>query len=310
MNLSRLLSMACVCVLAAQLGACSGATASTPLASARVAATPARPAFAPPPDSAIPDDAFGAMVRKGEAIFTHTQANAAEYVGNGLNCANCHLDAGRRAGAAPLWAAWVRYPRFRAKTGKVDSYAERLQGCFEYSMNGKAPPADGKVIAALAAYSYWLAKGVPTGVDVAGAGFPEPGKPAQAPDFTRGAAVFKRNCAACHGEAGQGLKVAGAYAFPPLWGPDSFNWGAGMQRVDTAAAFIKANMPLGQGGTLTAQEAWDVAWFVDSHERPQDPRYTVNVAATRKQFHDSKWSLYGTTVDGHVLGSEPLREHR
>jgi thiosulfate dehydrogenase len=78
-----------------------------------------------------------------------------------------------------------------------------------------------------------------------------------------------------------------------------------MHQLDNAAAFIKANMPFSRGGTLSDQDALDVAMFMDAHERPQDPRYTGDLAATRKQFHDTPQSLYGTTVNGHLLGSAP-----
>ena len=88
----------------------------------------------------------------------------------------------------------------------------------------------------------------------------------------RGASVFAANCVICHGATGQGTKANGKYVFPPLWGEDSFNAGAGMTRVPTAAAFILANMPLGKGDSLTQQEAWDVAQYLNSHERPPDPR--------------------------------------
>lgn len=260
--------------------------------------------FTPPPESAIPDNAFGAMVRKGERIFNHTQKYAGAYVGNGLNCSNCHLDAGRRPDSAPMWAAYVRYPRYRSKNDKVNSFTERLQGCFRFSMNGKAPPADSEVIKALTTYAYWLATGAPTGKDLAGFGYPKQGhEPPQKPDYARGRKVFESHCALCHGDDGQGQKVAGQYVFPPLWGPESFNWGAGMHQLDNAAAFIKANMPFSRGGTLTDQQAWDVAMYMDSHERPQDPRFNGSVAETRKKYHDSKWSLYGKEVNGHLLGS-------
>ena len=92
------------------------------------------------------------------------------------------------------------------------------------------------------------------------------------------------------------------YQFPPLWGANSYNWGAGMTSVGTAAAFIRANMPYGLRDALTEQEAWDVAMFVDSHERPQDPRFNSNLAETRARYHDSKWSLYGTEQRGIRLG--------
>lgn len=269
---------------------------------AKVAATPA--AFTPPAESSIPDNAFGAMVRKGRDIFMDTPTHAGEYVGNGLSCSNCHLDAGRRADSAPMWGAWGMYPAYRSKNKHVNTFAERLQGCFRYSMNGTAPAADSEVITALSTYAYWMAQGAPTGVKLAGAGYPKDGfAPPQAPDRARGRAVYDRDCALCHGADGQGLQMAGKNVFPPLWGRQSFNWGAGMHELNNAAAFIKANMPFSRGGSLSDQDAWDVALYMDSHERPQDPRFTGDVKATREQFHDSKWSLYGTEVDGHLLGS-------
>jgi thiosulfate dehydrogenase len=316
----------------AVLGACSGKSpgelpataASAPLthpasvshapgaaaaSSADDAANAARKtAFVPPAESTIPAGPYGDMVRLGRAIFTHTRENAGAYVGNDLNCSNCHLDAGRLADSAPLWAAWGMYPAYRKKNKHVNSYGERLQGCFMYSMNGKAPPLDSKELIALETYSYWMAKGAPAGTKLPGAGYPDLPKPTQAPDFARGKTVFESHCALCHGADGQGQKVAGAYVFPPLWGPDSFNWGAGMHSVDTAAGFIKANMPFSRGGSLGDQDAWDVAMYMDGHERPQDPRFTGNVAATRKAFHDNPNSPYGTEVNGHLLGSQPMKK--
>jgi thiosulfate dehydrogenase len=274
-------------------------------ADAPPAANGREPAFVPPPESAIPPGPYGDMVRLGREIFRHTRQNAPAYVGNGLDCTNCHLDAGRLADSSPLWGAYGMYPQYRKKNGHVNSYGERLQGCFMYSMNGKAPPLDDKV--ALETYSYWMAQGAPLGVKLPGAGYPRVPTPARAPDYARGQAVFDRDCALCHGADGRGQKVAGRYVFPPLWGADSFNWGAGMHELDKATAFIKANMPLGRGGMLSDQDAWDVAMFMDAHERPQDPRYTGDLAATRKAFHDTPMSLYGQRVNGHLLGSQPAR---
>lgn len=325
MNRSRCALYLAGAMSAMMLGACSGtssehapaqsssASAASTTASVRRAPAPAPAtatsthaaavAFTPPSRASIPDNHFGALVRKGEKIFTHTRQYAGKYVGDGLSCSNCHLNAGRRANSAPLWAAYVRYPRYRSKNHKVNSYTDRLQGCFRFSMNGTPPPSNGEVIKALTAYSYWLATGAPTGAELSGVGFPDPGEPAQPPSYARGKKVFASHCALCHGDHGQGRKVADEYVFPPLWGPESFNWGAGMHKVDTAAAFIKANMPFSRGGTLTTQQAWDVAMYMDSHERPQDPRFAGSVAQTRKKYHGSKWSLYGKTVHGHVLGS-------
>ncbi|TAM59674.1 MAG: c-type cytochrome [Rhodanobacter sp.] len=262
--------------------------------------------FTPPPESAMPAGPFGDAVRQGRDIFVHTREYAKAYVGNGLRCSNCHLDAGRLAHSAPLWGAYVAYPQYRRKNGHVNSLGERIQGCFRFSMNGKAPPLDSPEMVALESYAYWMATGAPVGARLAGAGYPKQGfKPPQPPDYARGEAVFVRDCALCHGADGQGQRVAGRDVFPPLWGPDSFNWGAGMAQLDNAAAFIKANMPLSRGGSLSDQDAWDAAMYIDGHERPQDPRYKGNLEQTRKQYHDSPLSLYGTMVDGHLLGARP-----
>lgn len=282
--------------------------ASVTKAASESAKAKAPPAFTPPPESAIPSGPLGDEIRLGRAIFTDTPQHARDYVGNGLSCSNCHLDAGRLANSAPLWGAWGVYPQYRKKNGRVNSFGERLQGCFRFSMNGKAPPLDSDVIVALETYAWWMAQGAPTGAKLAGAGYPKQGfKSPQPPDYARGAQVFATHCALCHGMDGQGQQVAGRNVFPPLWGAQSFNWGAGMHQLDNAAAFIKANMPFSRGGTLSDQDAWDVAMFMDAHERPQDPRYTGDIAATRAKYHDTAMSLYGTTVNGHLLGSEPSK---
>ncbi|WP_266169244.1 c-type cytochrome [Dyella subtropica] len=290
------------------LAACSGAgdlpaniVAAAP-SPATSSAKPQATAFTPPPESAIPNDEFGKQIELGRKIFTETAKYAPGYVGNQLNCENCHLDAGRLAGSGPLWGAYSMYPAYRAKNHHVNTFTERLQGCFMYSMNGKAPPADSAEMVALETYAYWMSQGEPVGKELAGRGYPKLAKPVQAPDFARGEQVFKRDCALCHGPDGQGQMAAGKMVFPPLWGPQSFNWGAGMHEVDKAASFIKANMPLGRGNTLTEQDAWDAAYFMNAHERPQDPRYAGNVAQTRAKFHDTPQSLYGVEVNGQVLG--------
>lgn len=258
--------------------------------------------FEPPAESSVPNDEFGKQIALGRQIFVDPGRYAKAYVGNTLSCENCHLDAGRLAHSAPLWGAYPMYPAYRSKNHHVNTFAERLQGCFQYSMNGKAPPLGDPVLVALETYTYWMSKGAPTGVSLPGRGYPKLPKPASTPDYARGEAVFKRDCALCHGDNGQGQQVADRTVFPPLWGPQSFNWGAGMEQINNAAGFIKANMPLGRGNTLTDQDAWDVAYFMDAHERPQDPRFNGSVSETRAAFHDTPDSLYGATVDGKTLG--------
>ncbi len=257
--------------------------------------------FLPPDENTIPDNEFGEMVRLGKQIFTQTGQYAGKYVGNDLNCVNCHLDAGRLANSAPLWAAWVKYPAYRGKNNMVNTMEERFQGCFTYSMNGTPPPADSEELKALKSYAHWLAQGAPTGVDLPGRGYPKLAKAEKEPDYQRGEKLFVNNCALCHGDNGEGTKQNGNVVFPPLWGKDSFNWGAGMHRINTVAAFIRANMPLGKGGSLTVQQAWDVAYYLNSHERPQDPRFKGNTKATKDAYHQHQ-CRYGEKLGKHVLG--------
>lgn len=268
--------------------------------------------FTPPPESTIPNDEFGASVRRGMAIFTATGTNAHDFVGNNLSCSNCHLDAGRQAFSAPMWAAYPVYPKYRSKNKMVNTMEDRIKGCFTYSMNaqgspsGGPPPYGSDVYRDLQSYFYWMSKGLPIGETPDGAGFGKIDKPALPPSRERGAQVFAANCAVCHGKDGLGqTDVNGKTVFPPLWGPHSFNWGAGMHKVSSAAAFIQHNMPLSEPGKLSAQEAWDVATFVDSHPRPKDPRQTgaITLQEADKKWHKSSEDFYGETVDGVVLGT-------
>lgn len=186
--------------------------AAQPLADAPAAAAAssaiAASAFQPPAEATIPATPLGDAIRRGEQLFVNTQANATKFVGNALNCVNCHLDAGRLANSAPLWGAYLLYPAYRSKTKHVDTFAERLRGCFQYSMNGTAPPDGDEVLVALEAYSYWMATGASIGGKLPGSGYPKVAKPAAAPDFARGRKVFEANCALCHGADGQGQKSA------------------------------------------------------------------------------------------------------
>lgn len=267
-------------------------------------ASASHPYFQPPLESELPENAFGQLVQEGRALFVDTKNRAPDYVGNGLACANCHIEQGRKANSAPLWGAYPMYPAYRSKNDKVNSYTERLQGCFQYSMNGTPPAAESHVIAALTAYSYWLSTGAPSGQALPGRGYPEVPEPEGGYDLVKGKQIYAAQCLICHGENGEGQKSGNDYVFPPLWGADSYNWGAGMHRINTAAGFIKENMPLGQGGSLSDAQAWHVAAFINSQERPQDPRLVDgSVEKTRIKFHANDGvNLYGQTVNGQILG--------
>lgn len=281
--------------------------------------------FSPPPRTDFPDGPFGEKVRQGEAIFNHTNTHtvSGKYVGNEQVCSGCHLDAGRLANSAPMWAAWVSYPAYLRKTKTVNTFIERLQGCFKYSMNAQGskakhpPAADSDTIMSLVSYAYWLSTDAPTGDSlIAGRGYMKVPETDRGFDPVRGKVVYEEHCAVCHGADGEGLSAQGEVVFPALWGADSYNWGAGMHKVNTAAAYIKWNMPLGvanpvqMSAVLTDQEAWDVAAFVNSHERPQDPRFKRNFATTASRFHSSKYDYYGKLKqpNGKLLGENAPRK--
>ena len=258
--------------------------------------------FSPPEHGAYPDGLFGDAIRAGEKIFNETNSHSlsGRYVGNEQQCANCHLDAGRLANASPMWSAWVAYPAFRKKNNKINDITLRIQGCFTYSMNARAsdvgfpPNANSHTMSNLLAYLYWISEGAPTGdKTMPGRGYPDLAETNMGFDPTRGKIVYKQHCTACHGDNGQGVVNSGFTQFPPLWGDKSYNWGAGMHIVSIAAKFIKANMPLGKPNSLSDQDAWDVAAFINSQPRPQDPRYDGNLTQFTKTFHASKYDYYG-----------------
>ncbi|WP_433766432.1 c-type cytochrome [Pseudomonas putida] len=300
--------------------------------------------FTPRALTTIPKGDFGDKVRRGYELFVNTQQLKGSYVGNQLNCTNCHLGNGAKAFSAPMWAAWLAYPSFRAKDNHVDTFAERLQGCFNYSMNGKAPALDSPEVVALSAYSYWLLMGglldksgmadtaVPELTDaqlqlggndksfqppepiaqktnasarqnMPGRGFASLPAPASPPSPDQGRQVYVQHCAVCHGTNGEGTKMADVPVMPALWGDDSYNWGAGMHRINTAAQFIFENMPLGKPIQLNPQQAWDVAAYINSQERPQDPRFNGNLASTANAFHHGEQCFYGQTVEGVAVGN-------
>lgn len=246
------------------------------------------------------------VILKGYDLFMNTQQLRGKYVFNDLNCTNCHLGGGRIAWSGPVWPAVTTLPDYRGKNDHVNSLAERLAGCFTYSMNGVAPEYGSDTMLALEAYHQWLAKGAPIYDErkITGRGYRGVEKPAKAPDYKRGEAVFVENCTYCHGADGQGKTVNGQRVFPPLWGDGSYNWGAGMARLGTAASFIKWNMPFSLPGKLSDQEAWDVAYYINAHERPQDPRFTGDVHETRDKFAGHKRTLYGQKINGVLLGEK------
>lgn len=228
--------------------------------------------FKPPSMDELPNDKYGDEVRLGYKIFTQTQKYAPRYAGRGMVCSNCHLNAGRKPNAIPLWGAAGMYPGYRFSSDKNDTLEDRMDDCFRNSMNGIAPAPDSPEMRALLAYANFVSKGVPIGVSMPGRSFPDIDYTGYEASPLRGHDIFKEKCAACHGKDGQGARRKdGSYRYPPLWGFNSYNKGASLYKQRKLARFIHANMPLGQGFTLTEQQAWDLASFVNMHERPKSP---------------------------------------
>lgn len=226
------------------------------------------PLLPTPAESSIGSGPKGAAIRAGKLLLTETHQRLPQNVGNRLTCTNCHLAGGTTPNAAPWAGIWGVFPEYRSRSGKLISLQERINDCFERSMNGKALAYDSDEMNSILAYMQWLSSDVPTGTSVKGRGIAPLAQQLKA-DAGHGGKVFAAQCASCHGAEGQGLKNGEAgYLFPPLWGKDSFNDGAGMARTFTAAAYVKHNMPLGQGGTLSDQDALDVAEFFTHQPRP------------------------------------------
>jgi thiosulfate dehydrogenase len=198
---------------------------------------------------------------------------AMRYTGSRMSCGSCHLGTGTEPGTLSLLQSAAQYPRFSGRDGGVRDLVDRINGCMTRSLNGRALPRESPEMIAMVAYIESLGDlHAAMGAGQRTADEPAPFvTPSRAADLSAGQQVFEGRCAICHGANGEGLQATpnriDGYVFPPLWGPDSFNNGAGMGRVLTAARFIKARMPLGQPD-LTDDQAFDVAAYLNSKPRP------------------------------------------
>jgi thiosulfate dehydrogenase len=217
-----------------------------------------------PADSTIPPGAMGASIRRGREIVLHAADSLPGHVGNKLTCTNCHREAGTLVSSGPWVGSFASFPQYNARAGRVIRLEDRVNECLRRSLNGAPIASDGRDMADIISYMAFLSTGVPHGPRAAWLGYRKL-TPLKA-DAKSGAGVFAENCVRCHGPQGAGTDLA-----PPLWGSRSFAIGAGMSRLNTAAAFIRWNMPFDRPGLLTDQQAYDVAAFVLSHSRPDTP---------------------------------------
>lgn len=286
------------------------------------------PAFAiQPPEaydvSKLPDDAYGRMVRYGKELSERTFAYIGpevknpkmRFAGNNLACVSCHEAGGTKKFAIPWVGAHATFPQYRGREDEVSTLEERVNGCMERSMAGKPLPLGSREMKAFVTYMHFLSKDAPVGAKIEGQGLPAFKAPNRRADTVAGGKLYQEKCAACHGAEGAGVRAgpvgsASGYTFPPLWGKDSFNYGAGMNRLLTASAFIKANMPLGtthDRPQLSDDEAYDVAAFVLSKPRPLKAGLERDFPARWNKPVDAAFPPYvdGASADQHRFGPYP-----
>lgn len=229
-------------------------------------------------DSTGVDSNIKKQIMYGKDLIAHT----AKYLGpkgsvmqitNGMNCQNCHLEAGTKAWGNNYGAVFATYPKYRARSGKEEDIFKRINDCLERSLNGKALAIESKEMQAMKSYIEYIGKNVKKGEKPKGSGIFDLDFLARAADPAKGKELFITKCQSCHQANGEGVLAADQieYTYPPLWGPHSYNQGAGLYRLSRFAGYIKYNMP--QGATfispqLTDEESWDIAAFVNSQARP------------------------------------------
>ena len=267
----------------------------------------ATPTAAP---KAYPDGELGRMVKLGEDILNNTNTHplTKDLVGNKLQCKSCHLKGsdgkpGTGNGIGTFIGTATSFPAYSKREKTVQSLQDRINNCFMRSMNGKRPIIDTEASMAMATYITWLSDGMEMHMDGKRPCSPlnsskwaknakkmaKIQKKATHENYVNGQKLFEAKCAACHGKDG-----AGVGAFPPLWGKnDKGEWlanntGSGVSKLNKGAAWVQSNMPLGQGGTLTDQEAADIMLYVDGQERADFDLKKGLLPADKMGYYNSK----------------------
>lgn len=236
-------------------------------------------AWYPPSIYSLVNSPESDLVLYGRELILHT----AKYFGprghlskisNGMNCGNCHLDAGSRPYGNSFAAVAANYPKFRNRSGKVESVEFRINDCFERSLNGKMIDTSGREMRAMVAYIKWIGKDVQKKIVPKSSGVPKIEILNRAADPVNGRQVYVSKCLRCHGAGGEGMLSPDSteYSYPPLWGKNSYNVSAGLYRISSLAGFVKYNMPYTLTQTepqLSDEDVWDVSAYICAQQRPE-----------------------------------------
>lgn len=242
------------------------------------------------------------LILYGHELIAHTSKyfgpnGTVAKITNGMNCQNCHLNAGTQPWGNNYGAVYATYPKYRDRSGHIESIYKRVADCMERSLNGKALDSSSKEFSAIYAYIKYLGKGVIKNSKPYGSGIEKISLLNRAADPIKGRTLYIAKCQICHGNNGQGQMVASndEYVYPPVWGDHSFNDGAGLYRISNLAGYIKNNMPFLQTSheqpTLTDEQSWDVAAFINSQPRPHMNQSKDWPNIIKKPF-DYAWGPY------------------
>ncbi|MEO2076703.1 MAG: c-type cytochrome [Bacillus sp. (in: firmicutes)] len=226
--------------------------------------------YLPPSMDEVPKGAEGDLIKLGEKYHNETSSALDGYVGNKLNCTSCHANGGVNS-SLDLVGVAKTYPQYNSRAGREVTLEDRINGCFVRSMNGKPLPKDGPEMKAMVAYYTYISQNVPDGTKER----PWATLKKVQGDLTKvnaeaGRELYNKACITCHGEGGDG----GALGIP-LWGDNSYNIGAGMARVRTAAGFIQSYMPKSpmggyEAGSFTDEEAMNIAAYINKLQSRPD----------------------------------------
>ena len=244
-------------------------------------------------DPTLDQSKLSKEIQWGYRLFTNTPAEAERFVPGQMSCNNCHLNAGQRERAMPLVAISGAFPEYNRRAGRLISLNDRIVDCFLRSENATGrvepnadehgvatvatdslPNATSREVLALAAYLAWVSRGYEIGKNPTWRGqnaVPQASLVAvDTIDTAKGEAIYTERCVSCHGAEGQGVFV-GDKRPGPLWGPGSWNDGAGAARTYTLAGIIRYTMPYLDPGNMTDEEALQLAAFITSKPRPAFP---------------------------------------